>query len=295
MDRIISGLCLDDTIRISAISAAGMIETAQRTHGLSRVATAALGRQLMMTAMMAARLKDEDSRLTTIIAGDGLAGNMVCSGKPDGTVKGYTPNPEVELPLKPDGKIDVGGYVGHGGKLTVISDLSMKEPYVGTCNLVSGEIAEDFAQYFLTSEQQPSIVYLGVQLRADTNTVIAGGGLFISALPNCPDEAVDRVSERIAKIAEFTSSLAEGEPIEAALEAIFEGLNFRIVETKDTGFVCDCSRDRLEKALISVGEKDLCDIIEQDGQAELTCQFCNKKYFFDREQLTELLTEARHE
>ncbi|MDO4565205.1 MAG: Hsp33 family molecular chaperone HslO [Clostridia bacterium] len=291
MDKIISGLCCNDSIRIVAISARELIAEAQRTHGLSRVATAALGRQLMMTAMMAAKLKSKGDKITTIIAGDGVAKNMVCTGSCGGAVKGYTPSPGAELPLRDDGKLDVAGYVGSSGRLTVVSDLSLKEPYVGTCSLVSGEIAEDFAQYFMTSEQQNCIVFLGVNLKAGDKSVQAGGGLWISALPNCPDDAVDAVLARLEGIRGFARRLIE-EDAETALMDIFEGLDFAITEVQPTEFRCDCSRERLEQALISLGGQELTDLIEQDGQAEVTCQFCTRRYHFTREELSRLLEEA---
>lgn len=259
---------------------------------LSRVATAALGRQLMMTTMMASKLKNETDSMTTVISGNGVAGNMVCTGRYGAVVKGYTPNPVYEMPLRDDGKIDVGGYVGKSGKLTVITDLSLKEPYVGTCNLISGEIAEDFAQYFMASEQQPSLVYLGVNLRADTNTVNAGGGVWISALPNCPDSDVDLVVAAIPKITMLAKRLADGEEIEDICKDVFSGLDLKIIESQRPQYLCDCNTNRLERALISIGQKELNELIEQDGKAELTCQFCNKKYNFDREDLIRLRAEA---
>lgn len=182
-DRIIRGLLGQDTARFTAISGKDLCEKARRTHGLSRVCTAALGRTLLATVMMGTDLKDPRDRLTTIIKGGGPAGNIVCTAGNAGAVKGYIENPGLELPLGPDGKLDVSTAVGWFGELTVVRDLGMKEPYVGRCNLVSGEIAEDFAQYFVMSEQQPSLVYLGVRVDPQSGTVRAGGGLMIQPLP----------------------------------------------------------------------------------------------------------------
>lgn len=259
---------------------------------MSRVATAALGRQLMMTAMMASTLKNETDKVTTIISGDGMSGNMVCTGRYGASVKGYTPDPTAELAPKDNGKLDVGGYVGHSGTLTVIRDLSLKEPYVGSCALVSGEIAEDFAQYYMVSEQQPTAVYLGVHVRAEDGCVLSGGGVIISALPNCPDEDIDSVTDRIWLVSELAYRLADGEELEAVIDDVFQGLDLKILGSQPTAFECDCSEKRLERALISIGEKDLTELIEQDGQAELTCQFCNKVYHFSKDDLIRLRQEA---
>lgn len=292
MDKILHGICANENIRLVAISAKDLITEAQGIFNLSRVATAALGRQLMMTTMMASRLKNPTECVTTIIGGNGLSGNMVCTGRYGALVKGYTPNPLVELPLREDGKIDVSGYVGRTGKLTVITDLSLKEPYVGTCNLVSGEIAEDFAQYFMVSEQQPSLVYLGANLRADTNTVNAGCGLWISALPDCPDYEVDRIVSKTASIAALTQRVAAGEELDKVMAEMLCDIEFRITETQQPKYLCDCNIARLERALISIGAAELTNIIEQDGGAEITCQFCNKKYHFERDALIKLREES---
>lgn len=292
MDKILHCLCCNDNIRLIAITAKEMVVKAQTTHGLSRVATAALGRQLMMTAMLASKLKHETDCVTTVIAGNGVAGNMVCTGRYGALVKGYTPNPQIELELRSDGKLDVSGYVGNHGKLTVITDLSLKEPYIGTCNLISGEIAEDFAQYFMVSEQQPSLVYLGVNLMADTKSVNAGSGIWITALPNCPDSDIDNVVAKIPQISTLAKRLTTGDNLETVLQGIFADLDFRITEEQQTQYLCDCNVERLERALISIGEVELTQIIEDSGEAELTCQFCNKKYKFDKDDLIRLRREA---
>ena len=294
-DLILHGMLCNRQIRFAAIAGRQMVSDAQRTHGLSRVATAALGRQLLMTGIMASQLKNAKDTVTTVLAGNGPSGNLVCVGRGGGFVKGYVTNPEPELPLREDGKLDVGGYVGARGKLTVIRDLGLKEPYVGMCNLISGEVAEDFAQYFTASEQQPSLVYLGVHEQAQSGTVTGAGGILIQPLPGCPDEEIGRVEAIAEKLPDFTKRLSEGQDPETAALELLATLQPEITERIVPAFSCDCTRDRLERALLSIGEAELNDILAHEGEAELTCQFCLKKYHFDRTDLMELLRAAKVE
>ncbi len=294
-DLILHGMLCGQTIRFSAIAGKQLVADAQATHSLSRVATAALGRQLLMTSIIASQLKNQTDTVTTVLAGNGPSGNLVCVGRYAGLVKGYATEPTVELPLRADGKLDVGGYVGHSGKLTVIRDLGMKDPYVGMCNLVSGEIAEDFAQYFTASEQQPSLVYLGVREEAETGKVIGAGGILIQPMPNCPDEEIAKVEGLAPVIPQLTKMLSEGATLEEAVEKLLAPLAPEITERIEPAYRCDCTRDRLERALLSIGEDELNDILAHEGEAELTCQFCLKRYHFDREDLTELLRAAKTE
>lgn len=291
-DMILQALLQGGTIRVTAISGKALVEEARSIHSLSRVCTAALGRQLMATAMMAAQLKHEDESLTTIIRGTGPAGNLVCTGRYAARVKGYVANPEVELPLKPSGKLDVSGVIGSTGKLTVVRDLSMREPYVGEVNLISGEVAEDFAQYFAVSEQQPSLVYLGVRMRPDDGSVLAAGGLFAQPLPGCPEEDILLLQEKVAEIEQLSFKLEEGMTLQAALLDLFSDMEIELTGELETLWECDCSVERTERALIALGREELQDMIEQDGGAELTCQFCRKAYSFDAQALAALLREA---
>ena len=291
-DLIIHGMLTDNAIRFAAIDGTQLVRDAQAIHGLSRVATAALGRQLMMTSLVASLCKNDTDTVTTVLAGSGPSGNLVCVGRNGGLVKGYATNPDVELPLRSDGKLDVRGYVGAAGKLTVIRDLGLKEPYVGMCNLISGEIAEDFAQYFTASEQQPSIVYLGVHENASNGFVTGAGGLLIQTMPNCPDEAIDRVMQIADRIPEIGTRIADGEELQSILKDLFSSLDAAYTKELHPSFSCDCSVERLERALISIGKKELREMIEQDGKAELTCQFCGKVYRFDKPSLESLLAEA---
>lgn len=292
-DLILRGMLCGRTARFTAISGKDLVSAARDTHGLSRVATAALGRQLIMTSMAASNLKNPTDTLTTVIAGNGPAGNLVCVGRYGGLVKGYATEGTVELPPRSDGKLDVGGYVGHQGKLTLIRDLGLKEPYVGLCNLVSGEIAEDFAQYYTASEQQPSLVYLGVREKADTGEVIGAGGILIQPMPDCPESEIAQIESHAQRITTLTKLLSEGNSLHKALDSLLDGLYPEITEELLPAYVCDCTRERLERALLSIGEEELTDILEHEGEAELTCQFCLKRYRFDRNDLVELLRFAK--
>lgn len=284
---------LHEQIRVSAISGGHIVEEARHIHSLSRVCTAALGRQLMATAMMTEDLKHPTESLTSIIKGDGPAGNLVCTGRYGGLVKGYVSNPHIELPLRENGKLDVGGAVGKTGRLTLIRDLSMRTPYTGECSLVSGEIAEDFAQYFTLSEQQPSLVYLGVRVNPHTGHVLAAGGLIAQPMPGCPDIYIDALQALAPSITTLTERLEGGLSLRSVLEELFREESLRITQERTPRWECDCSRTRTERALIALGREELTDMITTDKRAELTCQFCNAAYQFTENDLRALLQEAQ--
>ncbi|MEA4938405.1 MAG: Hsp33 family molecular chaperone HslO [Christensenella sp.] len=291
-DRLISCLVADGMVRAALIDGTNLVSEARRVHNLSRVATAALGRQLMMTAIMSADLKGEFDLVSTIFKGDGPGGSMICTGNSWLEVKGSVMNGDVELPPTPEGKLDVGGFVGHSGKLSVVSDLGLKEPYVGFCNLVSGEIAIDFANYYAASLQRPALVYLGVREDANTGNVRAAAGLFAEPLPGCPEDVIDRLQALGETIATLSERLDAGETPEAFLQRVFGELGLEIVGEREPKYVCDCTRERVERALISLGRAEMTDMIEQDHGAEISCRFCDKVYQFDEEELTQLLESA---
>ena len=292
-DKIYHMLCADEQVQVCAIVGLQMVRRMRELHNTSRVATAALGRQLMMTSMMGSRLKNADDRVSTIIKGDGYAGSMVCTAMPGGFVKGCLQDAEVELPPTAAGKLDVAGYVGHTGKLTVVRDLGFGDPYVGVCNLVSGEIAVDFAEYFTASEQQPSLVYLGVRLEIETGEVRSAAGMLIQPLPGCEETVIETLTARSEEIAKLSAKLDEGEELLDAVNGILVGMEPKVVQTYAPEYRCDCSRERIERALISVGASELTSMIEQDGCADVSCQFCGKTYHFDRQSLTALLDAAQ--
>lgn len=292
-DTMIGGLLLNKTVNVMAISGAELVEEARRLHKLSRVNTAALGRLLLAVAMMSARLKSATDSITVTFAGGGPSGNLTAVGHTGGVVKGCVTNPEVELPPNELGKLDVAGAVGTAGEMRVIRDMSLKEPYVGRCALVSGEIANDFANYFLKSEQQPSLVYLGVRVEPLSGKVRSAAGLILAPLPNCPDEDISKLEALAPEIAKLSLHIDEGDDLMTTLNKLFDGLDFEVSDEMTPVYRCDCSRERLERVIISLGEAELTDIIESDGEAELVCSFCNKRYHFDREELSVLLEEAK--
>lgn len=292
-DKIIRGVLFDRQARFTAISGTELVETARGLHGLSRVCTAALGRTLMMTSMMGISLKGEDERVTAVVKGGGMAGNIVCTADRAGRVKGYIENPELELPPSPDGKLDVALAVGWFGELTVIRDMSLKEPYVGRSPMVSGEIAEDFANYFTVSEQQPSLVYLGVRVDIETGKVLAASGMLLQTMPGCPEETTDLLTAKAEDIKKLTQRVESGGGLAAILSDLFAECRAEFLQSCVPEFRCDCSRDRLERVLLSLGEKELADMIEKDHGAQLTCRFCNTVYDFDENDLRRLIAEGK--
>lgn len=284
---------MEGSVNMTAISAKALVEAARKAHGLSHVCTAALGRLLMQTAMMSVQLKSSSDNLTVIFDGDGAGGRLVAVGHEGGMVKGYVDFPEVELPLKENGKLDVSGIVGSNGEIRVIRDLSLKEPYVGRCAITDGEIANDFANYYVKSEQQPSLVYLGVRVDPATGEVRAASGILLQPLPFCRESDIAALEYKADDITGLTKTIEEGLDLEDAIIELIGELHPEFNEKYEPEFVCDCSREKIESALISMGEDELNQMIEEDGKAELTCRFCNKKYHFTGDELRRLLGEAR--
>lgn len=279
VNRYIAG---DGRVRIILASTAGAAEEARRLHSASPVATAALGRTLTAALMLSTELKGEGS-ISAIVAGDGPIGRITAVARPDGTVKIYCSNPAVDLPVRPDGKLDVSGAVGRSGRISVVKDLGMREPYVGQVNIVSGELAEDFALYLAASEQQPSLVALGV-LVSPEGPVLASGGIIVQPLPGCPEDVVSHL-ELVSPTLSDISRRLHAEGVEGLIESTFRGMGPELVGSMGVRLHCDCSRERIERALIALGAKELQDIIEQDGGAEICCHFCNAKYAFTGEEL----------
>ncbi len=292
-DIILRGVLLNRQAKFTAISGTKLVETARETHGLSRVCTAALGRALMITSIMGTALKGADERVTTIIKGGGMAGNVVCTANASGRVKGYIEDPKLELPPTPDGKLDVALAVGWFGELTVVRDMGLREPYVGRSPLVSGEIAEDFAHYFTVSEQQPSLVYLGVRVDIETGRALAASGVLVQTLPGCPEEDTEKLMQKADAISALTARIEKGETLENALAAIFEDCDMETLQSYQPEFRCDCSRERLERVLLSLGTEELADMLEKERGAQLTCHFCNTAYDFDENDLRQLIAESK--
>ncbi|MCT4594117.1 MAG: Hsp33 family molecular chaperone HslO [Anaeromicrobium sp.] len=289
---VVRAVAANKSIRVFAAVTTDLVEKARGFHNTTPVATAALGRTLTATSIMGLMLKGDNNKLSVQIKGNGPIKQILTASDSKGIVKGYVSNPYVDLPLKANGKLDVGGAVGSQGRMTVIKDLGLKDPYVGQADLVSGEIAEDFTYYFANSEQQPSAVALGVLVDRD-HTVKVAGGVIIQLLPNTDDETITKIEEALRNAPQITNVLLEEDTPEKVLNTYLKGLDIEILEKVQVDFQCDCSFEKLERALISIGEKDLKSIIEEDEKAQLTCHFCNTKYNFDKNHLMKLYEEIK--
>lgn len=289
MDEIVRMIVEDGHIKAMAITAKALVERARQIHGLAPLATAALGRTLMAGSMMGRQLKEEKGSVTLSIKGGGPLGTITAVSDSQGNCRGYLPNGSVELPLKSPGKLDVGAGVGKDGTLTVIKDLRMKEPYVGTIPLISGEIAEDITSYFAVSEQIPTACALGVLVERDY-TVSQAGGYLIQLLPGATDDEITALETGLARLGAITPALVAGMDGEAILREVLGGFQLTLLDRSPVEYRCYCSRERVSQALLSMGPDELRAMIEEDGKAELTCQFCDKVYRFTKEELEGLLS-----
>ena len=280
-------LC-DGQVRVMLCETTATVQKCADIHETTPVCTAALGRLMTGTLMLGIMMKGEEESVTVQIKGDGPMGTLVAVAD-HGQVRACADHTRVDYPPRADGKLDVGGAVGHSGRMSVIKDLGMKKNYIGQCELVSGEIAMDFANYFTVSEQQPSLVALGVLV--NDSTVLKAGGLLIQPLPGCPDEIIDQLELRSPMFADISREMTFG-PIEQLCEDWFRGLKPRILERTPLEYRCTCSRNRMERALISLGRKDLQSLIDEDRGAELVCHFCRSRYSFTTEELKTLMREA---
>lgn len=291
MDTIIRMIAKDAPIKAMAIQAKGIVERAREIHKTLPVATAALGRTLMAASMMGQQIKEKDGSVTLRINGGGPLGSILAVSDSDGNVRGYVQNGQVELPLKGPAKLDVGTAVGTNGSLTVIKDLKLKEPYVGTIPLVSGEIAEDITAYFAESEQIPTACALGVLVDKDLSVAVAGGYL-IQLLPGATDEDIDKIEAGIARAGQVTTQLSQGLSAEALLRLVLADFDLELLETVPVEYRCYCSRERMTAALVSLGRKQLTELAEDPNGIELTCQFCDSRQRFTPEEIRELLEKA---
>jgi molecular chaperone Hsp33 len=288
MDEIVRVITSDGAVMAAAISAPGMVSQAQRTHGTSSVATAALGRTLMAASLMGNQLKGADNSVSIQIRGGGPIGSITCVADADGYARGYVANPKVFLPLKEVGKLDVGKAVGTDGSITVIKDLGLKEPYIGSVPLVSGEIAEDVTAYYATSEQLPTACALGVLVDSRDQHVFAAGGFLVQLLPGADEAAIAKVERGIEKIGYVTRHFQEGTtPLELVQQVLSE-FDVEVLEHSPVGYRCNCSRERYQRALVTLGRKELEDMIREQDGAQLQCHFCNKTYKFTAQELSEI-------
>jgi len=287
-DEIVRAITGDGLVKAVSITGRDLVERARNVHTLLPMATAALGRVLMGASMMGDMLKEQNGSLTLQIKGGGPLGTILAVSDCEGNVRGYVQNPHVDLMEKYQGKLDVGAAVGLDGTLTVIRDIGLKEPYVGSIGLFSGEIADDLAMYFVESEQVPTACALGVLVDTD-QSVTAAGGYLVQLLPGAGEEIISKIEAGVKKLGSVSHALAGGLDGEGLLKAVLSDFDLEILERHPVEYRCYCSRDRVSRALISMGKKDLAQMIQEQGQAELTCQFCDQVYRYTREELEALL------
>ena len=294
MDELIRVIAKDSPIKAMAITGTALVERARQIHDTWPVATAALGRLLMAASMMGDMLKEEKGSVTLRVRGGGPLGTVTAVSDSEGNVRGYVQNPAVDVPRKAHAKLDVGAAVGCDGDLTVIKDLGMKEPYVGSVQLVGGEIAEDIAAYFVESEQIPTACALGVLIAPNQSVQVAGGYL-IQLLPGADDAVITAIEQGIARVGAVTATLDQGISALELLRQVLSGFELEVLESAPVEYRCYCTRDRVSRALISMGREELENMIEEQHGAELTCQFCDRVYKYSEEDLRQLLRDASGE
>lgn len=290
-DYIVRAMAANAQIRAFACTTRETVEQARASHNLSPVITAGLGRLLSAGAMMGSMLKGEEDLLTLQIKGDGPVGGLTVTADSKGNVKGYANVADVILPANAVGKLDVGGAVGNG-YLSVIKDMGLKEPYVGQTELQTGEIAEDLTYYFAVSEQVPSCVGLGV-LMEKNNTVRQAGGFIVQLMPFAEEEIISKLEENLKNLPSVTTILDEGRTPEQMLEIVLAGLDPEVTDTLPCRFFCNCDKERVQKALISIGKTELLDLIDEGKEIEVNCHFCNRNYTFSVEELKELYQKSK--
>ncbi len=288
MDYMIRAIDKKKTFRLFMVKSTETVEEARKRHNTTPTASAALGRTLTAGLMMGYMMKNEKDKLTININGGGPIGTIMAIVNNKGEIKGYVENPNVDLPLKPNGKLDVGGAVGLSGKVTVMMDIGLKEPYVGSTDIVTGEIGEDIAMYYWLSEQQNSAVALGVLVDRDYS-IKSAGGFIVQTLPFIEDEDLEKLEKVLSNLKSVSDYFDNDDDIEAIAKKIFADFDIEIMDKISVGFKCDCSEERMQRGLISLGKKDLKEIIEEDEQIETVCHFCNEKYLFHSDKLKNLL------
>lgn len=293
MDRIIRTITSDGSLMAAAIDSSAIVSTAQQLHGLSKTACAALGRLLTGASLMGAMLKSDKASLTLKVNGGGPLGNLVAISDSQGNVRGYVDSPEVELPLKPNGKIDVGGGVGTDGRLAVMRDFGERDPYIGQIELVSGEIAEDLTQYYAQSEQIPTVCALGVLVNKDSGKAMLSGGLLVQVLPGAEESAISRLEENVGKLDSVTTMLAKGISLEDMCKQVLDGFSMEILDEFQVHYACPCNKERFSNALLTLGEKEILSLpSNEEGKVETVCQYCGRKYYFSRNELEALAKRA---
>lgn len=290
-DYIVRGITKDGFIKAVAIQSTGLVEEARMIHKTLPLATAALGRTLTAASMMGDELKSDNGSVTLQLRGDGPLGAVTAVSDSGGNVRGYLQNPAVELPLKENGKLDVGGGVGKDGVLTVIKDIGAKEPFSGKVELLSGEVAEDVAYYYYASEQIPTVCALGVLVGQD-QSVKQAGGYIIQLMPGAPDGLVTILEYRVAESPSITQMMEQGMTAEEVLKYMLDGMGYEQLYKHEVAYECKCSRRKVEQAIISIGREELKRLYEEEETIKVTCQFCDKEYAFTRDEIGEMLMET---
>lgn len=291
--KIIRCLAHNGKVNVRCIDSTNIVEMARKIHDLSPTATAALGRLLTITSLLGKEMKGEKGTITTQVKGNGPIGNMTVVADNMGNVKGYVSNPHVDLPLNSEnGKLNVKAAVGEEGMIYIIKDIGLKEPYVGMTPIVSGEIAEDFTNYFATSEQTPTVVALGVLV--DKNGVKAAGGYLLTLMPDAGEEEIVKIEEALKNADSISTMLSNGKELVEIAEMVTGDKNVMYFEDDEIPeYKCNCSKEKMEKNLITLGKDEIQDIIEKDEKAELVCHFCNSKYLFDKEELEHIVNNIK--
>ena len=290
-DYLVKALAFDGTIRAYAVRSTETIAEAQQRHSIWPTATAALGRSMTAAVMMGAMVKGEN-KITVKVEGNGPIGPMIIDANAHGEVRGYVANPQTHFELNEDGKLDVRRAVGTDGMLTIVKDLGLRDFFTGQVPLVSGEIAEDFTQYFVVSEQVPSAVALGVLVNPD-NTVKAAGGFIIQVMPGATEETISALEERISTMKPISTMIDDGLTPEEILDEVLGTGNVEVLEVMDVSFSCNCSRERFGDAIIGLGEKEIRQMIDEEGEAEASCHFCLESYVYPKEELEGFLDEIQ--
>ncbi len=283
-DILIKAITKDGSARAYAINSKNMVNTAANIHKTTAVMSAALGRLLSAGSMMGAMLKDENNSITLSIRSDGEAKGLTVVSDSFGNTRGYAINPFVELPLNEKGKLDVSGAVGKNGTLTVAKDMGTKMPYIGTCELISGEIAQDITNYFAKSEQTPSVCALGVLVNTDLS-ILAAGGFIVQLMPNATEDTIVKIEENLKSFTSVTDLLSKGKTLTDILNTVLNGFEIEILSEQEVFYKCSCSRKRMKSALISLGKKELEKLFLEQETAELHCHFCNTKYNFSKDEI----------
>lgn len=293
MDYMIRAIDKKQTFRLFIVRSTETVEQARRSHDTTPTASAALGRTLTAGLIMGYMMKNDNDKLTININGGGPIGTILTVSDNSGHVKGYVDNPDVDLPLKANGKLDVGGAVGINGKVTVMMDIGMKEPCMGSTDIVSGEIGEDIAMYYLLSEQQNSAVALGVLVERDYS-IKSAGGFIVQPLPFIEEEDLKKLEDTLNKVKTVSDYFDNDDTVEDIAKRLFADFDLEITDKIPVQFVCDCSWDRMEKALMTLGKQDLKQLVEDDGKIETVCHFCNEKYMFEGDKLKNILKHIEH-